>query len=269
MSVSGLAKTAKIVLTIEYDGTRYYGFQSQPDLPTIQGEIETAIGKMTGERLRVMSASRTDTGVHAIGQVVSFRTGSMLPMETFIRALNHYLPVDVAVKAACAVPDDFDVRRNAVSREYNYYIVSSLTRSPTWRCYAYQVGGRLNLEAMNRGCQILVGERDIASLGVTGEVGKRGTVRNIHRAEVVKKDNLIIFNIVANSFLRHQVRNTMGALIRVGLGKMETEELNNLLEARTPGLVGPRAPACGLCLMKVNYPAPFGGMFEEKRNEDI
>jgi len=112
----------KIVLVVEYDGRGYYGFQWQPKLPTIQAELERAIRKLTGESSRVIAASRTDTGVHAAGQVVSFRTKSTLPPQTFVRALNYYLPRDIAVKGACKVNMDFDVRRDAVNQEYEYYI---------------------------------------------------------------------------------------------------------------------------------------------------
>ena len=125
-----MATTIKIVLIMEYDGKHYHGFQLQATLPTIQEEVEKALRKLTGEKTRVMSASRTDAGVHAKGQVVSFRTKSPLPPQTFVNGLNYYLPEDVAVKAAYRVDDSFNVRRDAVSREYNYYILNSLTRSP-------------------------------------------------------------------------------------------------------------------------------------------
>ena len=134
-----MATGTKIVLIMEYDGTRYHGFQLQANLPTIQGETEEALWKLTGERSRVMAASRTDAGVHAKGQVVSFRTNSLLPSSTFIKGLSYYLPRDVAVKAAFRVSDSFDVRRSALSREYNYYILNSLTLSPIRRNFSYLV----------------------------------------------------------------------------------------------------------------------------------
>ena len=110
---------------MEYDGTNYYGFQLQAELPTVQGQAEEALWKLTGEKSRVAAASRTDTGVHAEGQVVSFKTRSSLPLTTFVKGLNHYLPRDIAVKDAFRVSDSFNVRRDAVSREYNYYILNS------------------------------------------------------------------------------------------------------------------------------------------------
>jgi len=243
---------------MEYDGTRYHGFQLQTSLPTIQGEAEKALGKLTGEMVRVIAASRTDTGVHAKGQVASFITRSPLPPQTFIKGLNYYLPRDIAVKAAYRVNNSFNARRGALSREYNYYILNSLMRSPLRQGFSCLVSGHLDIEAMNQACQSLVGERDFASFAT--HIGHRlkSTVRSVYRAEMVKDGELTIFNMVAKSFLPHQVRNTVGALIRVGLSKMSLDEFYSIIKARKPGLAGPTAPACGLCLMRVNYPQPFG-----------
>lgn len=245
------------VCVVEYDGTHYYGFQLQAEVPTIQGEIESALWKLTGEKLRVMAASRTDTGVHAKGQVVSFRTRSSLPPHTFISGLNYHLPKDIAVKAAYRVSDSFNVRRSAVSREYNYYILNSPTRSPLRDSFCHIVGGHLDIEAMNCACQALIGEHDFTSFASSIEVGEKSMVRLVHRAKVEKDGEQVVFNIVANSFVPHQVRNTMGALIRVGLGRMPVDEFYRILEAKKPGLARPSAPARGLCLMQVNYPHPF------------
>ncbi len=252
-----MATTTKIVLIMEYDGTRYYGFQLQLNQPTIQGETETAIFKLTGERRRLITASRTDTGVHARGQVVSFLTESPLPPETFVKALNHYLPEDIAVREAYRVDKSFNVRRNAVSREYNYYICNSLTRSPIMRGYSYFINRHLNIEAMNQACQALIGEHDFASFASSVEPKLKNTVRRIFEAGVKRNGETVIFNIVANSFLPHQVRNTVGTVVRIGLGKMNLDEFYSIMSARKFGLAGPTVPACGLCLVKINYPAPW------------
>ena len=254
-----MVTTTKIVLIMEYDGTHYHGFQLQDGFPTIQGETEEALWKLTGERLRVMTASRTDAGVHAKGQVVSFRTKSPLPLPAFINGLNYYLPRDIAVKAAHRVSDSFNVRRDAISREYNYYILNSLTRSPIRKGFSYLVTGHLDIEAMNLACQALIGEHDFASFASCIGVGTKNTMRNMYRAKIDKDGELAVFNMVANSFLPHQVRNTAGALIRVGLGKVSVDQFHSIIEAKKPGLAGPAAPACGLCLMRINYPSPFGG----------
>jgi tRNA pseudouridine38-40 synthase len=153
----------QFALIIEYDGGNYHGFQLQANEPTIQAELERALGKLTGETSRVAGASRTDTGVHALGQVVSFRTNSTLPAQTFTGGLNYYLPLDIAVRAAYRVSDSFRVRSDAVSREYNYYILNSRTRSPLKRRYSYRVGAELDIAVMDRACQLLIGQHDFGS----------------------------------------------------------------------------------------------------------
>ena len=251
------ATTTRVVLVMEYNGRRYHGFQLQAGLPTIQGETEKALRKLAGDRIRVMSASRTDAGVHAERQVVSFRTKSSLPTQTFINGLNYYLPTDIAVKAAYRVKDSFNVRRRALSREYNYYIFNSPTRSPIREGFVHRVAGRLDIDAMNRACQALLGEHDFAAFASATGDNLKSTVRRVYRARMEKDGEMVIFNIVANSFLPHQVRNTVGTLIRVGRGKMSVDEFYHVVEARRPELAGPAAPACGLCLMQVNYANPF------------
>lgn len=239
---------------MEYDGTRYHGFQWQAGLPSVQGEVEEAVERLTGERCRVIAASRTDAGVHAQGQVVSFRTGSSLPIHAFVSGLNYYLPRDISVKAASKVDGSFNVRRDALSREYCYYILNSPTRSPIREAYSYLVASPLDIEAMNRACQALIGEHDFASFASCDGASIRSTVRCVSRAEVQRDGELVIFHMVANSFLPHQVRNTVGALIRVGLGKMDVDEFDSIIQARKWGMAGPTAPAHGLCLTRINYP---------------
>ena len=261
----GRESIQKVVLIIEYDGTSYHGFQLQAGLPTIQSEIEEAINKLTGEKLRIIGASRTDAGVHATGQVVSFRTRSPVPLRAYVYGLNHYLPEDIAVRAAYKVKSSFNVRRDAVSREYKYYILNSQARSPLRQKYSYWFDGKLDLENMNRACQSLLGRHDFISFATSVEDREKSTVRDIFRAEVERIEDTVVFTIVANSFLPHQVRNTVGALIQVGWGKTSPDSFKNIIEAKKPGLAGPTAPACGLCLLKVNYPVPF----EEIYNEDL
>ncbi|HIE16757.1 MAG TPA: tRNA pseudouridine(38-40) synthase TruA [Dehalococcoidia bacterium] len=248
-----LNRGSKIVLVVEYDGRRYHGFQWQANLPTIQAELEQAIQKLTQERHRVVAASRTDAGVHAKGQVVSFRTASALSPGTFVRALNYYLPKDIAVKGACRVNLDFNVRRDALNREYNYYILNSPTRSPLVEGFSYFVPQELDIDIMNKACQLLKGEHDFASFAATLKP-PRGTVRTVYEAKLMQEGDLISFHMTANSFLPHQVRNTVGLLIRVGTGKVQVDEFRQIMEAKRQGLAGPTVPACGLCLTRVNYP---------------
>lgn len=246
--------SSKVVLLVEYDGRRYHGFQWQANAPTIQDELEKAIRRIVLDSSRVIAASRTDAGVHARGQVASFWTGSLLSAETFVKALNYYLPADIAVRGARKVSADINIRRDALSREYEYRMLNSSARSPLTRGYAHLVAKELNIEIMNKACDFIKGEHDFASFAT--DLGNlKSTVRTIYQAEVNKGDKMVTFHIMANSFLPHQVRNTVGLLIRLGLGKVGLEEFYRVMEAKTPGVSGPTAPACGLCLTRVNYPS--------------
>jgi tRNA pseudouridine38-40 synthase len=258
--VADAAAGSRIILIIEYNGTAYHGSQSQVNAPTVQGEIEKALKKLTGERIRIKIASRTDAGVHALGQVAGFDTRANLPLKSFIDGLNHYLPGDIAVKEALKAEADFDVRRRAVSREYRYCIYNSPTRSPIKQEFSWRVGGRLDIAAMNRACGALIGRHDFASFVASEATARqKRTVRDIFNAAITQDGEMVYFDITANSFLPHQVRNMIGSLIKVGQDKMTAEEFKNMVESRTPGLAGPTAPAGGLCLVRVNYPGPFKG----------
>jgi tRNA pseudouridine38-40 synthase len=251
----------RIVLIVEYDGTNYFGSQLQANQPTIQSEMEKALENLTSEHIRVGMASRTDTGVHARGQVVSFKTAAGLPLEAFIHGLNHFLPKDIAVKSAYKTALNFDPRRQAHSREYTYTMLNSATRSPLKARFAHCIVGELDTEEMNKACQYLIGIHDFASFAsdIGNESGK-STIRKVEEANVSSSGELVIFTFIANAFLRHQVRNTAGALVQVGLGKMSDIEFNRLFDLKIPGLIGPALPPCGLCLVRVNYPLPIEEM---------
>jgi len=242
----------KIVLVVEYNGKRYCGFQWQKGQPTVQAELEKAIHKLTGERRRVVSACRTDTGVHALGQVVTFWTGSKLPCRKVVSGLNHYLPADISVRGAATVSKDFNVMKDAVRREYRYLILNSSTRSPLLDDFSYHVSTKLDLGLMSRAARMLKGEHDFASF-VTAWDREKSTVRHIYETIFKKEGNLIAFHVVANSFLTHQIRNIVGTLVRVGTGKTGVDEFKRILERKKLSLAGPTAPAHGLCLMKVTY----------------
>ncbi len=258
--VTALAAGTKIILIIEYNGANYHGSQYQANAPTVQGEIEKALQKLTGEKIRVKMASRTDAGVHAAGQVVGFRTDSALPLNAFVDGLNHFLPADIAVKESFNAEENFDVRRRANRRTYKYYILNSATRSPMRQGFSCRVNGHLDLEAMRQACRALVGRHDFASFVSSAETARqKQTVRDVFKVDIMKDGDMIVLEMVANSFLPHQVRNTVGTLLKVGQGKMTVEEFESVIAAKTPGLAGPTAPSDGLCLVKVDYPGPFEG----------
>lgn len=259
MNADNSIPSSRIVLILEYDGTNYHGSQYQTNAATIQGEIEKALRKLTGKRTRVKFAGRTDAGVHAKGQVAGFSTADALPLKSYTDGLNHYLPDDIAVRESLAADTSFDPRRDAVSREYRYSIVNSPVHSPLRSRFSHRVYGQLDVPAMNQACQALVGKHDLASFVTSAETAKeKMTVRNTYKAEMTRDADMIFFDITADSFLPHQVRNMVGSLLRVGRGRMTFAEFCTMIEARTPGLAGETAPAKGLCLMRVNYPGPLG-----------
>lgn len=255
-----MGAVTRVVLIMEYDGTRYHGSQYQANAPTIQGETERALYQLTGEKIRITASSRTDAGVHARGQVVSFKTQAAFPPKTWVRALNFHFPRDIAIKAAYKADNDFDVRRDALSREYRYHILNSFTPSPLMRRFTYLVPQPLDIEAMNYACQVLLGEHDFAPFSsvVSGQTNRR-----VYKAEATRQEDLLIFDMEANSFLPHQVRHTVGGLIEVGLGKMKVDTFWELARSGKAGAIGLTAPTHGLCLMRINY-ADFPPSSEER-----
>jgi len=247
----------KVALIIEYDGTRLVGSQYQSRGATVQSELEAAIEKLTGEKLRVLLASRTDTGVSAQGQVACFRGALKLPPERVMGGLNRFLPDDIAVKAVYRIPDSLDVRREAVSREYVYRIWNSPVPSPLNERFRFRVAVPLDEQAMDAAAKTLAGTHDLAAFGSAGASGK-STVRTVYEAGVNREGLELSFRMVASSFLTHQIRNTVGALIKVGQGRMSPEEFGALLEVKKPGSAGPAAPGKGLCLVKINYLRDLG-----------
>lgn len=260
MPVSGqqvvIEPKVRLALVVEYDGGRYAGSQWQPDIPTVQSEIEKALYRLTGENIRITMAGRTDAGVHALGQVASFDTNSMLENKAFISGMNHFLPHDIAVKTVRRVEATFDPRRHASRREYEYFILNSATRSPLWNGRAYRVAGELNIDAMNQACMMLLGEHDFASFASSIE-DERSTVRYMYHASARRSDEMLIVRMVASAFLLHQVRNTVGALLQIGQGKMTLHEFQSIIDTREFGLAGPTAPSCGLYLKSVYYGEGF------------
>ncbi len=244
----------RLALVLEYDGTRYCGSQYQKNAPSIQAELEAALTKLTGERLRVALAGRTDAGVHARGQVASFATCSQHEADVFVRGLNHWLPADIAVRRAVEVPAAFDPRRHACGRHYRYTVHNARERSPLWRQRAWHVGVDLDVEAMRRAAASLPGRRDFAAFAGPLPGREGSTIRTLQRCEVARRAPLITLDMEADAFLPHQVRRTVGALVEVGRGRRTPEEFEALLQAARPASAGPAAPAHGLCLMRVSYP---------------
>lgn len=262
-------RTRNIKLVLEYDGTDFVGSQLQKTGRTVQGELENAIARLTGlpngERCKVNFAGRTDSGVHAGGQVANFRTTSRHSLETFRRGLNALLPHDVAVLVAEEVDLEFHARFSAKERQYRYYVLNRPSRSPTLRRYAYHLIEPLDVVAMQEAAQNLVGEHDFASFAGAGwgvpsdsDEDSPGTVRRMLKAEwLVERRNfeppLLVLELVANAFLPHMVRNIVGTLLLVGKSERTPAEFAKILAACDRRLAGPTAPACGLSLVGVKY----------------
>jgi tRNA pseudouridine38-40 synthase len=250
-SPTNIAPT-NVKLVVEYDGTAYAGFQVQPKMPTVQGELERAIATLTGQTIRISAAGRTDTGVHASGQVVNFLTTARFEIDTYLRALNGLLPEDIAVKEVSFVELSFHSRFRARSRQYRYSIVNRSAKPAVGRQYVYHFRRRLDIEAMQQACDILIGQHDFASFAAADE-DTESTVRTIKALRCERCDDTVTVNIEADAFLPRMVRNIVGTLIWVGTYKMDLKRFQEVLEARDRTLAGPTAPARGLCLTKVNY----------------
>lgn len=244
-----------VKLTVAYDGTDYYGFQDQndPSLPTIQSRLEQAIAVVTKVSHRINGSGRTDAGVHALGQVVNFRTTASIPTDRFVPALNSVLPRDIVVTEAEEVPLDFHARFSAKRKTYRYWIETGKVPNVLRRRYSHFVSVPLNLDRLKQAAQRLVGEHDFASFQASGSNVKT-TVRRIYRLDVTSNpDGLIEIEVEANGFLYNMVRIIVGTLIEVGRGKLAPEEIDDILAARDRNAAGPTAPPQGLCLLRVDY----------------
>jgi len=258
------APQRRIALVIEYEGTAYAGSQYQKNARTVQGELEKALRRLTRKAIRVALAGRTDAGVHAKGQVAAFLTTVPYELAVFRRALNSYLPQDVAVRAVQEVALGFDVRRHARRRWYRYRIYNGNARRPLFRSQSWHVPEPLDVEAMREAAQELVGRRDFAPLAAP--VSGRSTVRTVHAVELRRQRCWVVFDIEGDAFLPQQVRRTVGALVRVGQGKETVEGFRRLLASGRPGAASFAAPAAGLCLMAVRYEDVDFGNTEENSN---
>jgi tRNA pseudouridine38-40 synthase len=258
--MSGAGETVRIVrLDLAYEGTRYYGFGRQPSRQSIQEVLEEALARSLGERVRVTAAGRTDAGVHANGQVVSFATRGRLAPTGLLKAVNAHLPDDVQVFRAADMPPDFHARRSAIRRHYRYLIWSHRLPSLWWRRWAWHLTDRPDLAAMQAAADHLIGTHDFASfLGRRAqEPTGRTTIRRVERATWWQTGNLIGFEIAANAFLRRMIRGIIGTLIEVGRGKRDPAHFRTLLAAGDRRMAGPNVPPHGLILTGVDYPEHF------------
>ncbi len=251
-------------MMVEYDGTDYFGFQYQPSHPTVQGELEKAIGRITGEQARAHGAGRTDTGVHATGQVISVRLATDMPIEKLARALNAVLPRDIAVREPREVSAEFDARHSALARTYRYSVWNNPVRSPLYARFTCHWSAPLDVASMAACLRPLVGTRDLAAFSGPIAPERRSqsgsaTIRRIESIEWRRVGGALTMEITANGFLPHLVRNIVGAALRVGSGRMSVEQVASLLASKDRRLGPPPAPPSGLCLIKVRYGSAWPG----------
>ncbi|OHW62454.1 tRNA pseudouridine synthase A [Andreesenia angusta] len=241
-----------IKLTIEYDGSRFNGWQKQSDQRTVEGELEKAIKRTTGEEVKLIASGRTDTGVHAYGQVANFLTGCTIPGEKFLYAVNDRLPDDVSVKASEEVARSFHSRFSAHRKTYRYVFLNEDVRSPIYRNYAYQVKHELDFKSMKKAIKHFVGRQDYSSF-VANRSNKQKNIRTVYSTRIRKDGNFIEFEIEGNGFLHNMVRIIAGTLVEVGHGKRSPDSIPGLIECKDRHLSGHTAPAEGLYLLKVFY----------------
>ena len=242
--------------TIEYDGTAFAGSQVQPNARTVQGELEGALNRLIGERIRVRLAGRTDAGVHATGQVAAFCLTRALPWKGGLpemrRRLNAVLPPDMAVRALSWAPLGFDPRRDALWRVYRYRIRIGGEVRPLERHRTVEIEDGLDVGAMRAAADRLVGERDFAALGSDAH---GTTVRHLAEVRVTRRGNLVEVRVTANAFLKRMVRGIVAVLLEVGRGRLAPEAVTELLDRPGRALDGRAAPARGLTLERVIYPS--------------
>lgn len=246
-----------VALTLAYDGTRYAGWQIQPNGPSIQAEVERALAELHGAPVRVTAAGRTDAGVHALAQVCSFAVERALPLPAYVKGMNALLSEDVAAVAARIAPDGFDARRSALGKRYRYRIENRETRFPIGRAYAWQLFRPLDAAAMRGAAALLVGRHDFAAFQAA-DCEAHHAVRELSRLEVIgERGGTIEVVAEATAFVKHMVRNLVGTLVEVGLGRRPPGWVAEVLAGRDRTQAGPTAPACGLTLEAVFYdPAP-------------
>ncbi len=241
----------RIKLLIEYDGTAFSGWQIQPDMMTVQGELQIALSRMMEAPVNVIGSGRTDAGVHALGQVAHAEVPKDIPSTNIAMGLNSSLPRDVRVLACEDVPATFHAQRSARGKLYRYVILNSTRPTALDRDRVWHIREPLDLEGMKSGASFLCGKHDFAAFKSAGD--DIATVRDLRKLDIVKEKEHIALLFEANGFLKHMVRNITGALVQVGLGRMQAAEIKTILDSLSRDNAPPKAPPQGLTLVEVYY----------------
>lgn len=242
----------RVKLVVAYDGTNYCGWQVQPNGITVEEVLNKALSSLLKEDIRVIGASRTDSGVHSLGNVAVFDTDTRIPAEKISYALNQHLPADIVVQHSCEVEPGWHPRHCESRKTYEYRILNRTFPMPTRRLDTYFVHYDLDVEKMRTAAERLVGTHDFKSF-CSVNTPVEDTVRTIYSCLVEREEDIITIRITGSGFLYNMVRIIVGTLLQAGLGRMEPEEISNILAARNREAAGPTAPAHGLTMIGIEY----------------
>lgn len=242
----------RIRLVVAYDGTRYCGWQIQKNGITIESVLNEALKDLLKEEILVTGASRTDSGVHALGNVAVFDTNTKIPSDKIALALNQRLPEDIRVQKSDEVPSEWHPRFCDSIKTYEYRILNRKIPNPIERLYTYFTYAELDIERMQKAAEYIIGEHDFASFCSAGSQVK-STVRNVHSLEISKENDVICIRISGSGFLYNMVRIIVGTLIQVGMKIKTPEDIEIIIKSKNRALAGPTAPACGLTLVDIRY----------------
>ena len=242
----------RVMLTVAYDGTNYHGWQLQPKVTTIESVLNEKLSELFKEEIKVIGASRTDTGVHAFGNIAVFDTNARMPAEKISYALNQKLPDDIKIQASREVPLDFHPRHQNSKKTYEYRILNREFSLPTQRLYSYFTYVPLDISLMQQAADYLIGEHDFKSFCSVNTVAET-TIRTIYDIKIDKQGDMITIRVTGSGFLYNMVRIIAGTLMDAGKGKLEPSEIPLILNALDRQKAGPTAPACGLTLVAYEY----------------
>ncbi|MEO7804570.1 MAG: tRNA pseudouridine(38-40) synthase TruA [Actinomycetota bacterium] len=253
-------------LLVAYDGAPYHGFARQPDLATVQGVIEESLGKLFGDEIKTSGAGRTDAGVHALGQVMSFKAQAGRDVQDLRRRLDAMCGAAIAILEVDVAPEGFDARFSAVARTYEYGIFTRLIADPFSRHVTWHHPEPLNVELMAEGAKHLLGEHAFDSFGRVEE--GRSPVRRVEAIDITNDEDFITIRITSDSFIQQMVRSIVGTLVRVGTGRTHPDDVGSILHARSRAAAGPVAPPHGLFLVQVSYPEDLVTLGAGETRED-